>query len=54
MNGKVQDRFAEGLLLTLVEEGPKALKNPQDYEVRSNLMWVATLALNGLIGKVAC
>ncbi len=50
VNGKVQDRFAEGLLLTLIEEGPKALKKPQDYEVRSNLMWVATLALNGLIG----
>ncbi len=50
VNGKVQDRFAEGLLLTLIEEGPKALENPQDYEVRSNLMWVATLALNGLIG----
>jgi NADP-dependent alcohol dehydrogenase len=49
VNGKVQDRFAEGLLLTLIEEGPKALKNPKDYEVRSNLMWVATLALNGLI-----
>jgi NADP-dependent alcohol dehydrogenase len=50
VNGKVQDRFAEGLLLTLIEEGPKALENPKDYEVRSNLMWVATLALNGLIG----
>ncbi|TKB25931.1 iron-containing alcohol dehydrogenase [Desulfopila sp. IMCC35006] len=50
VNGKVQDRFAEGLLLTLIEEGPKALETPQDYEVRSNLMWVATLALNGLIG----
>jgi len=50
VNGKVQDRFAEGLLLTLIEEGPKALENPTDYEVRSNLMWTATLALNGLIG----
>lgn len=47
---KVQDRFAEGLLQTLVEEGPKALAAPHDYEVRANLMWTATLALNGLIG----
>lgn len=47
---KVQDRFAEGLLQTLVEEGPKALASPHDYEVRANLMWTATLALNGLIG----
>lgn len=48
--GGVQDRFSEGLLLTLLEEGPKALKNPNDYDVRANIMWVATLALNGLIG----
>jgi NADP-dependent alcohol dehydrogenase len=49
-NAKVQDRFAEGLLLTLIEEGPKALREPEDYDVRANLMWTATLALNGLIG----
>ncbi len=49
-DAKVQDRFAEGLLLTLIEEGPKALAEPEDYAVRANLMWTATLALNGLIG----
>jgi NADP-dependent alcohol dehydrogenase len=49
-DAKVQDRFAEGLLLTLIEEGPKALQEPENYEVRANLMWTATLALNGLIG----
>ncbi|MGK4473728.1 iron-containing alcohol dehydrogenase [Aeromonas molluscorum] len=48
--GLAQDRFAEGLLQTLIEIGPKALATPNDYEVRANLMWVATLALNGLIG----
>ncbi len=48
---KVQDRFAEGLLLTLIEEGPEALANPDDYDVRANVMWCATLALNGLIGS---
>jgi NADP-dependent alcohol dehydrogenase len=47
--GKVQDRFAEGLLLTLIEEGPQALADPQNYDVRANLMWCATLGLNGLI-----
>jgi NADP-dependent alcohol dehydrogenase len=47
----VQDRFAEGLLQTLIEIGPKILKNPQDYEMQGNFMWVATLALNGLIGS---
>jgi NADP-dependent alcohol dehydrogenase len=50
VNAPVQDRFAEGLLLTLIEEGPKALATPENYEVRANVMWCATLALNGLIG----
>lgn len=49
-DAKVQDRFAEGLLLTLIEEGPRALQEPENYAVRANLMWTATLALNGLIG----
>ncbi len=46
----VQDRFAEGLLLTLLEYGPKSLAQPTNYDVRANLMWAATMALNGLIG----
>lgn len=50
VDAKVQDRFAEGLLLTLIEDGPKALSEPDNYDVRANLMWTATLALNGLIG----
>lgn len=47
--GFVQDRFAEGLLLTLIEHGPKAVAST-DYTERANLVWTATLALNGLIG----
>jgi NADP-dependent alcohol dehydrogenase len=50
VNAKVQDRFAEGLLLTLIEEGPKVLAQPNDYAIRANVMWAATMALNGLIG----
>jgi len=50
VNAKVQDRFAEGLLLTLIEEGPKVLAQPKDYTIRANVMWAATMALNGLIG----
>jgi NADP-dependent alcohol dehydrogenase len=50
VDAKVQDRFAEGLLLTLIEDGRKALQEPENYDVRANLMWTATLALNGLIG----
>jgi len=50
VGAKVQDRFAEGLLQTLIETGPQLLENPHDYELQANLMWTATLALNGLIG----
>ena len=46
----VQDRFAEGLLQTLIDVGPKALAEPENYQARASLMWTATLALNGLIG----
>ena len=46
----VQDGFAETLLRTLIDLGPKALETPNDYDIRANLMWTATLALNGLIG----
>ena len=49
-NARVQDRFAEGLLRTLVEIGQDAVNKPEDYDTRANLMWTATLALNGLIG----
>jgi len=45
----LQDRQAEAILQTLVEEGPRALAEPRDYAVRANLMWCATQALNGLI-----
>ncbi|MCU0362291.1 MAG: iron-containing alcohol dehydrogenase [Bacteroidales bacterium] len=48
-NSPVQDRFAEAILLTLIEEGPKVYRNPSDYEAMSNLMWSATMALNGLL-----
>ena len=47
---KVQDRFAEGLLHTLIEEGPRVFAEPDNMDVRENLMWSATMALNGLIG----
>ncbi|NNJ83525.1 MAG: iron-containing alcohol dehydrogenase [Gammaproteobacteria bacterium] len=47
----LQDRMAEGILQTLIEEGPKALTDPHDYNVRANIMWCATLALNDLIGQ---
>lgn len=50
VNALVQDRFAEGLLQTLIEIGEQAVQEADNYNVRANLMWTATLALNGLIG----
>lgn len=49
-NAPLQDRMAEGIIKTLVEEGPKSFKDPQNYEARANYMWAASMALNGLIG----
>ncbi len=49
-NAKVQDRFSEGLLQTLIEEGPLLFEQPDNDSARANVMWSATMALNGLIG----
>lgn len=49
-NAKVQDRFAEGLLQTLIEDGPVLFEQPDNDSARENVMWSATMALNGLIG----
>ncbi len=50
VDSPIQDRFAESIIKTLVEEGPKVLANRNDYNAAANFMWSATLALNGLIG----
>lgn len=51
VNGVLQDRQAEAILLTLQEVGEDALKMPPDKDARANLMWAATNALNKLICK---
>ena len=50
VNSPIQDRFAESILTTLIEEGPKVLADRKNYEAAANFMWSATMALNGLIG----
>ncbi|MDR0437753.1 MAG: iron-containing alcohol dehydrogenase [Bacteroidales bacterium] len=45
----LMDRWAEGILQTLVEISPKIRKNQHDYEQMSNFMLCATMALNGFI-----
>lgn len=43
---QIGDRMAEGLLLAIMEEAPKVIRNPQDYEARANIMWCGTIAHN--------
>jgi NADP-dependent alcohol dehydrogenase len=49
VDAKLQDRFAESILQTLIEIAPTILKDPSDYKAASNFMWSCTMALNGLI-----
>lgn len=46
----VMDRWAEGLLQTLVELAPALVKNQSDYDACANFMFAATMGLNGFIG----
>ena len=49
VNAMVQDRFAEGIMQNLIDIAPNVFE-PENYEVRANLMWNATQALSDLIG----
>ncbi|OLR55557.1 butanol dehydrogenase [Hornefia porci] len=45
------DYISEGLMRSVIHSSRAAVKDPQNYEARSNLMWTATWALNTLIAK---
>ena len=49
-NPNVSDDLAEALMKELIESINVALKNPTDYVARSNMMWISSMALNGIIG----
>lgn len=49
VDARVQDRMAESILQTLIEIGPTTLAEPENYDARANLVWSATMALNGII-----
>ncbi|WP_196891471.1 iron-containing alcohol dehydrogenase [Aureivirga marina] len=51
VGAKLQDRFAESILQTLIEVAPKIMEDTSDYEAASNFMWSCTMALNGLINQ---
>ena len=44
----IQDRYVEGLIISIMLSADKIMENPNDYQGRASLMWAATLALNGL------
>ena len=50
VNSPLQDRQAEAILKTIIDETDKLLSNTPDYDSRANFFWCATQALNGLIG----
>ena len=47
---EITDRLCEAVLLTMIKETPRAIKNPDDYEARANIMWAGTVAHNDIVG----
>ncbi len=47
---EVTDRLLEGLLLTMIHEGPRVIENPANYEARANIMWAGMMAHNNSCG----
>ena len=47
---EVTDRVIEGLLMTMIHEGPKVIENPDDYQARANIMWAGMMAHNNCCG----
>ncbi|MGN0047851.1 MAG: iron-containing alcohol dehydrogenase [Bacteroides sp.] len=47
---EISDRLCEGVLKAIIEEAPKVIKNPNDYEARANIMWSGMVAHNGTCG----
>lgn len=45
------DYIMEGMLRSLISSALVAVKNPKDYQARSNIMWLATWALNTFVAK---
>lgn len=43
------NRLAESILQTCIHYGPIAVREPDNYEARANLMWASSLAINGLL-----
>ncbi|MBP1565455.1 MAG: iron-containing alcohol dehydrogenase [Oscillospiraceae bacterium] len=47
---EITDRLCEAVLLTMIKESYKVIKNPDDYQARANIMWAGTVAHNDIVG----
>ena len=47
---EVTDRMIEGLLLTMIHEGPRVIADPDNYQARANIMWAGMMAHNNSCG----
>lgn len=47
---EVTDRMIEALLLTMIQEGPRAIKDADNYDARANIMWAGMMAHNNSCG----
>lgn len=47
---EITDRVSEGILMAIIDEAPRVMRNPDDYQARANIMWSGTLAHNGICG----
>lgn len=45
------DCFMEGMMKTIIKYAPIAMKEPNNYEARANLMWTSSWAINGFISS---
>lgn len=43
------DCFMEGMMKTIIKYAPVAMKEPDNYEARANLMWTSSWAINGFV-----
>lgn len=47
---EVTDRLLEGVLLTMLHEGPRVMADPHDYGARANIMWAGMVCHNDMMG----
>lgn len=49
-NVETTDRLCEAVLLAMINETPKVIADPDDYEARANIMWAGMVAHNNIVG----